>query len=132
VGRAEARGARLQRAAAYRQSTATERDLAARAASGVAVASQALSRSAAELAEAEQAVELYRATVENERQKNRLGASTLFDVLYAEDNLTSAMLGVVAGRQGYARAFAALRYETGTLVQGEGTALRGSSPATPP
>jgi outer membrane protein TolC len=68
------------------------------------------------VAEAERAAALYRTTVENEQKKNRLGAATLFDVTYAEDNLTSAMLGVVGGRLSYAQALARLRYETGTLT----------------
>jgi outer membrane protein TolC len=55
--------------------------------------------------------------VENEQTKSGLGAATVFDVIFAEDNLTSALLNVVAGRQGYAVALAQLRYETGTMVE---------------
>jgi len=117
VGNAAARGLALQRQAAGEQQRIAERSLAREIESGVRVAVAALRRRAAEVAEAERAVELYRTTVENEQTKSGLGAATVFDVIFAEDNLTAALLNVVAGRQGYAVALAQLRYETGTMVE---------------
>jgi outer membrane protein TolC len=119
VGNVQARGAALQRQALQTQRRVAEADLARRVESGVALAARALRRRAAELAEAERAVALFRTTVENELKKNRLGAATVFDVTYAEDNLTSALLTVVNGRLGYAAALAQLRFETGTLAAGD-------------
>lgn len=115
VARTEARGLAAQNEAARAEKALVVEDLVRRVAAGVSVTLHALRRSAAVVAEAERAVALYRTTVENEQKKNRLGAATLFDVTYAEDNLTSAMLAVVGGRVSYAQALARLRYETGTL-----------------
>jgi outer membrane protein TolC len=114
--RTEARGVAAQNEAARAERAADLMDLRRRVAAGVSVTLHALRRNAAVVAEAERAVALYRATVENEQAKSRLGASTLFDVTYAEDNLTSAMLGLVGGRLAYAKALAQLRFETGTLA----------------
>jgi outer membrane protein TolC len=114
--RSEARGAAAQSEAARAETALNLQDLERRVAGGVAVTVHSLRRSAAALAEADRAVALYRSTVDNEQRKNRLGAATLFDVTYAEDNLTSAMLAAVAGRLAYARALAQLRLETGTLA----------------
>lgn len=116
VTRSEARGLAAQSEAVRAENALNVEDLTRRVAAGVSVTLQALRRSAALVAEAERAAALYRTTVENEQKKNRLGAATLFDVTYAEDNLTSAMLGVVGGRLSYAQALARLRYETGTLT----------------
>jgi len=119
VGNLDARGALLQRQAMAEEQRVAERDLRVRAASGVAAAAQALARSAAQLAEAERAVELYRAAVEHEAEKNRLSAGTLFDVTYAQDNLTSAELAVVDARLAHARALLSIRFATGTLLDPE-------------
>jgi outer membrane protein TolC len=121
--RTAARGATAQSVAARTEKALDLADLQRRVAAGVSVTLQALRRGAAELAETERAVALYRTTVENEQAKSRLGASTLFDVTYAEDNLTSALLSAVSGRQAYARALARLRYETGTLARDAGGRL---------
>jgi len=116
LGNLDARGAVLQREALVRQQRAAQRDLQAQVASAVEVAAQALQRSAAQVAEAERAARLYGAAVEHEREKNRLGASTLFDVTYAEDSRTSAELALVSARVAYAQALAELRFATGTLL----------------
>lgn len=90
--------------------------------SGVEVAVEALRRSAQQANEAELSVQLSRQTVANEREKNRLGVSTLFDVILAEDRLTSALLNEVGARQSYANAIASLRFQTGTLIADRGAA----------
>ncbi|HYH81370.1 MAG TPA: TolC family protein [Longimicrobium sp.] len=115
--RNEARGAAAQAEAARAERALNVADLERRVAGGVSLTIQALRRSAAALVQADRAVALYRTTVDNEQQKNRLGAATLFDVTYAEDNLTSALLSVVAGRLAHAQALAQLRLETGTLAE---------------
>ncbi len=43
----------------------------------------------------ERAVGLFRTTVENEQNKNRLGAATLFDVTYTEGGPTVEPVGLV-------------------------------------
>jgi outer membrane protein len=99
----------------------------------VVVAAEALRRSVLSLAEADEEVRLYATTLENERRKSQLGASTLLDVLTAADGLTGAMLNVVSSRQSYAVSIATLRFETGTLTAAgsDGPALAGSL-STPP
>lgn len=114
--RTEARGLAAQNEAARAEKALALDDLRRRIAAGVALTLNALGRNAAVVAETERAVAMYRTTVENERAKSRLGASTVFDVTYAEDNLTSALLSGVGGRLAYAKALAQLRFETGTLA----------------
>jgi hypothetical protein len=55
-------------------------------------------------------------------------------VIQAEDGLTGAMLGEIATRQDYAKALAALRFHTGTLLTAgpRGTAVDLPSLLTPP
>jgi outer membrane protein TolC len=62
-------------------------------------------------------VELSRTTVENEERKFQLGMSTLFDVIQAEDQLTSALLSRISTQQRFAAARARLAFETGALVR---------------
>jgi outer membrane protein TolC len=117
VARTEARGLAAQAEAQRAEKAADVADRARHITASVALLVQSLSRGAAAVEHAERAVALYRTTVENEQQKNRLGAATLFDVIYAEDNLTGALLSEVAGRLAYAKALAQLRVETGTLAE---------------
>ncbi|HET7230277.1 MAG TPA: TolC family protein [Longimicrobium sp.] len=112
----DARGAVLQREALVEEQRITTRDQRVRAVSGVIGAVQTLASSAAQLSEAERAVGLYRAAVEHEREKNRLSAGTLFDVTYAEDNLTSAELAVVDAQLAHAHALLTIRLVTGTVL----------------
>jgi outer membrane protein TolC len=67
-----------------------------------------------------EAVRLLEATVQAEQRKFQLGVATLFDVIQAEDALTSARLGQIQSRRNHAAAIAALRFQTGTLITGEG------------
>ena len=90
---------------------------------GVAVAVDALARSALRLERAEEAVRLFERTVVNEEKKLRAGQSTLIDVIIQQDRLTSARRQEVAARLGLALALAELRFATGTLVDGEAPGL---------
>jgi outer membrane protein len=132
VANTAARGQAVQAGAALREQQVSERDLARRVASGVVVAAEGLRRSALSLAEADEEVRLYATTLENERRKSQLGASTLLDVLTAADGLTGAMLNVVSSRQSYAVSVATLRYETGTLAVGGPAGPAAGSLTTPP
>lgn len=116
VSNAAARGRALQRQAVHRQQQIVRDELERLIASVVAVAAEDVMRSAMADEEAQRAVELSRNTVENEKEKNRLGLATLFDVILAEDRLTSALLSTVGTRLSYAQAVARLRFETGALV----------------
>jgi outer membrane protein TolC len=92
------------------------RDVERRLVTEVQVAALRLDRTRAALAQSERAVDLYRITVDNEQRKLRLGMNTLFDVLNAEDALTSALIAVINNRRAYAGALASLRLATGTIV----------------
>ena len=77
---------------------------------------RAFDRSARAVAEADAAVRLHQTIVQNEQRKFQLGVSTLFDVMQAEDGLTSAMLGEMPAARVTRVAMATLRFQTGTLL----------------
>jgi outer membrane protein len=114
-----ARGRLLQSTALHDQRRIAREDLARRIAAGVRIAAEAMRLSALSLRESQHAVELLRTTVDAERRKFQMGVSTLFDVIQAEDSLTSATLAEIDGLRAHATAIAALRFETGTLVEGD-------------
>jgi outer membrane protein TolC len=118
-----ARGEAIRGRAAYEQARIREAELARRISSGVRVAHEALLHGREALLAAREAVALSRQAVENEKRKFQLGMSTLFDVILAEDALTNARLGEIAGQQAYAVAIARLRYETGSIIDTESGAL---------
>ena len=119
-----AAGRRVQRAALLDQERLAQAALREQVASGVTLAAAALERGLRLLDDAEAAVRLFTTAVENEKAKFALGTATLFDVILAEDNLTSALLAAVEARLGHATALSRLRWETGTLLQAEGAELR--------
>ncbi len=109
-------GLAMQSAAALEQNVLGVRALERSIESGTQVALSALLNARLELARAQEAVQLARDAVAANAERFRLGASTLFDVILAEDALTQSLLGDVATRGRYANALARLRYETGTLI----------------
>jgi outer membrane protein TolC len=111
----EAAGRLMQAEAALRQAENELDEAGRQLALEAAAAAETLARSADELAQSAEAARLHAAAVQGEREKFRLGTSTLMDVLYAEDALTSATLAEIGGRQRYAQALARLRYQTGAL-----------------
>jgi outer membrane protein len=113
-----ARGRLLQSAAATEQRRLMRDDLKRRIASGVAVAWEALTRGEAGMRDSAEAVRLLESTVQAEQRKFSFGISTLFDVIQAEDALTSALLGQIQSRRNYAVAIASVRFQSGTLLAG--------------
>jgi outer membrane protein TolC len=111
-----ARGDALRSTAAYDQARIREAQLVRQISSGVRVARAALRHGRDALLASRAAVALSSESVENEKRKFQLGMSTLFDVILAEDALTNARLGEIAGQQAYAVAIARLRYETGAIL----------------
>jgi len=87
----------------------------------VPAALEAVASSARQLAKAEQAVALFERAVDNEEKKLAAGTSTLLDVISQRDRLTAAQQGQVSAHLALAVALARLRFETGTLLAGEGT-----------
>lgn len=118
-----AKGQLDQQAAFLEQRDIQVADLRRRISSNVTVAVNALRHRALELQHAQEAVRLYRAAIESEKQKFQLGMSTLLDVINLEDRLRAAMLNEVSSQLGYASALVQLRFETGTLVSSDRPAL---------
>ncbi|MEM7582105.1 MAG: TolC family protein [Acidobacteriota bacterium] len=117
-----AQGAALRSQSILEQQQILTEDLERRVRTAVLVAAEALERAALRALAAEQTVRLNRTTVDNEKKKSLLGLATLFDVILAEDRLTSALLNQVSAQQAYASAVASLRFETATLIDDPDTA----------
>lgn len=105
----------MRSAAADRRAAIAVEELSRTITLEVITASETLKRSVIELRLASEAVRLHAAAVVSENQKFRLGSSTTFDVIQAEDGLTSATLGAINTRRRYAVALAQLRFRTGAL-----------------
>jgi outer membrane protein len=116
LARAGARGELGERRAEQRRIQLTEQELQRRIRIGVAAAFEIVKRSRLALHQSEEAVTLLRMTVESEKRKFKLGLSTLFAVIQAEDSLTSALLTAIEGERALAAAMATLRFETGALL----------------
>ena len=72
------------------------------------------------LVKAREAVTLYQAALEGEKDKLRLAMGSLTDLLTVESRLTSALVDLVGAQEAYAVALARFRHATGTLVPAEG------------
>ena len=129
-----ARGRLLASSAAHEQQRILREDLARSIESAVSVAVQALRRASEGTLESAEAARLSASTVQAEQRKFELGVSTLFDVIQAQDGLTSALLSDIQSRRNYAVAVSTLRFQAGLLVQGEpeAPAVDGPSLLTPP
>lgn len=102
---------------AVREQNALIEDLVARQVSAdVPTALDAVSRSAAQLQRASEAVRLFERAVVNEEKKLRAGTSTLLDVITQRDRLTAARQSEVAAQLALALALLELRFETGTIL----------------
>ncbi|HEU0298438.1 MAG TPA: TolC family protein, partial [Longimicrobium sp.] len=109
-------GLAQQSAAQERQAALAYAELRRQVALDVAAALETLQLSAQGLDQFGEAARLHQAAVESENRRYQLGTSTIFDIINAEDGLTSATLAEIDARVRYAAALARLRYETGTLA----------------
>ena len=75
-----------------------------------------------QLQESLRALELYTLSVENEKTKNRLGQSTLVEVLSVNSLLLSALAADVSYQANYLTSIARLRLESATLIELAGSA----------
>lgn len=113
-----ARGFTLQQRAQYEQAAIQTAEAARSIQSSVTLAVGQLRTAWSVLQSAQDADRLYRGSLGSERQKFQLGESTVIDLLTLEDRLDNASTSLVAAQQLYANALVALRFETGTLVEG--------------
>ena len=111
----EASGLFHQQLAAYDESKinvgTAERSLAA----GIRSALSNLVNSALKLKKSMESVKLYQITLENEKNKHKLGIATINDVLTTNDRLFKASINNISYQQNYLKALAQLMYQTGTL-----------------
>jgi outer membrane protein TolC len=115
-------GLAQQSAAQERQSALAYAELRRQVSLDAAAALETLQRSAEELDQFGEAARLHALALESENLRFQLGTSTIFDIINAEDGLTSATLAEIEARSRYAAALARLRYETGTLAGAGGAA----------
>jgi outer membrane protein len=116
VGNHAVRGQLARSAAADARAAVVAGELERSLSLSVATAGETLRRTVEAARLSERAVLLFSAAVEGEMMKYQLGTATLFDVLQAEDNRTSARLGWIEAQRRYAAALAQLRFETGSLA----------------
>lgn len=118
-GNNAAEGVLAQRVAAF-DTAAINHDSLVRAI-GLAVESAyaGLVRSAQQLKASAESVAIYQLSLENEKTKNRLGTSTILNVLNVNDSLRNARLAQVSNHLNYLLSLATLGFETGTLVGDE-------------
>ena len=76
-----------------------------------------LEKSYNSLVESIKSVEYYQKAINNEREKYRLGMSTIIDVINIEDKLTSANLNKISAQYNLALAIVKLQYEAGRLIE---------------
>jgi outer membrane protein len=112
-------GRALQSAIAEQQAALAYTELRRQVELDAAAAVETLQRSAEELAQFSEAARLHGLALESEQRRYQLGTSTIFDILSAEEGLTSATLAEIEARTRFALALARLRHTTGTLL-GEG------------
>jgi len=117
LGNRNAIGAVMQAEAGSRQAQLRIDDAARTASSNVIVAYEALRSTALQLERAREAVRLFQSALDNEREKYRLGVSSLIDILTVEDRLTGSLTAQVQADGAYASALAQLRSATGTIVE---------------
>ncbi|MBK5254686.1 MAG: TolC family protein [Vicinamibacteria bacterium] len=100
----------------------------------VALAVNNVEKSAARLSTARESCDLYREALAAERQRLQIGISSVLDVINTEDRLNESLLEAVSAELDYAQSVAALRFETGTLVQqtANGDEIDFASLTTPP
>lgn len=120
----EARGRLLQSQARSRIDATSVELLRVAIGAQVPSALEAVARGAERLVVSRRAVGLFEQALVNEQRKLQAGRSTLLDVISQQDRLTSARQAQVGAGLSLALAVVQLRFETGSLVVGEGDAAR--------
>jgi outer membrane protein TolC len=113
-----ARGRVAQTSAARDQSQIVRDDLRRRIAAGVALGLEAVAHAGTAMQESSEAVQLFEAGVKAVQKRFQAGAATLFDLIQAQDALTTALISRVQSQRDHAVAIAALRFQSGQLLEG--------------
>jgi outer membrane protein TolC len=114
-------GQALESAAQERLAALAYAELRRQVSLDAALALETLQHSAEELEQFGTAARLHARAVDSEQLRYQLGTSTIFDIIGAQDGLTSATMAEIDARSRYAAALARLRFETGTLAGAAGT-----------
>ena len=117
-----AQGGLAQQLAQLTQNDIRVSTLANDVGAGVDAALLGARTSVLQLQESLRSLELYTRAVENEKTKNRLGQSTLVDVLSVNNLLLSALAADVAYQANYLTFIARLRLESAMLLESAGNA----------
>jgi len=115
-----ARGNFVTTTAQKRQAEVQTSQLETSIVSGVLVSIDALMSGTRQWLEAREAVGAYVKAMDTEEKKYKAGVSTLLDVIDTEDRDLEEMLTEVTAKQQIATAFAQLRFQSGTMLTGEG------------
>jgi outer membrane protein TolC len=113
-------GRLLQGAAAEQQAALAYAELARQVELDAGAALLTLRLSAEELAQFGVAARLHADALDSEQRRYRLGTSTIFDIINAEEGLTDATLAEIDARARFAVSLARLRHVTGTLLGDDG------------
>lgn len=119
-GNRAARGMLLQRKSEYEKHRIATNNLARNITSKIAVAFSAYKNSKRELIKARKSAHYYKKALKNEREKVKLGTATLLDLIEVERRLTNTLLDEISAHLKYAVALARHRFETGTMMTGDG------------
>jgi len=115
-----ARGQYLAQAAQRDAADLRWRDLQSAIGTDIATVAQRLVRAAAQRQQAQEAVQRYRISLQNERTRHRLARTTLIELLAVQDRLDNALLQEVQTQWAYAAGIATLQFETGQIVRQDG------------
>ncbi len=108
--------------ASYEQTVLLSSEKGRVIANGLANAAMAVYSSINQLNKAREAVTGYQAALEGERDKLRLAAGSLTDLLQVESRLTEVMLALTDAQQAFAVALVQYRFASGTLIAPDKTA----------
>jgi len=122
-GNNAAKGYLEQRQASLRVTEIDGADLERTIALNVTQYAESLKVAAGRLRLAEEAVRQYDETIKNEQARFQSGDSSLLDTILTEQQTTNARLALVIAQQEYTTLLAALRYESGLLVQDNNVTL---------
>lgn len=111
-----ARGQLEQSSSFYNQTMIQTDQLSRSIISSVVIDLSALQRGRDQIDKAQLSADDFEKALETEREKLKLGNSTLINVIETEQNLTNALLQLISARQQYSVSVAQLRFDTGTLI----------------
>lgn len=124
IGNRTQRGIYQQQLARLSQREIIADDLARVIESNIVETLATLSEAARRVELAEQTVRFYRASLDAEFERFRLGDATLLDTLITEQRLTDASFAMIDARYAYAVLLSRLLYETGSIVEEDAGGMR--------